>query len=77
MTMTSSSCGGCNRCQMINLTLNAEQVKKSNEPLATLASYWRIKGKILFGILLKHASIDGEQQQGDSWLHVGQDVHPD
>ncbi|KAK7317272.1 hypothetical protein RJT34_01353 [Clitoria ternatea] len=72
-----SSLGGCNRCQMINLTLNAGQVQKSNEPLATLASYRRIKGKILFGILLKYASLDREQQQGESWLHVGQDVHPD
>lgn len=36
------------------------------------------QGKILFGILLKYAGIDGEQQQGgDSWLHVGQDIHPD
>jgi len=35
------------------------------------------QGKILFGILLKHVSIDGEQQKGDFWLHVGQDVHPD
>ncbi|XP_061345071.1 molybdenum cofactor sulfurase-like [Gastrolobium bilobum] len=71
------SLGGCNRCQIINLTINAGQVQKSNEPLATLASYRRVKGKILFGILLKYASIDGEQQQGDSWLHVGQDVHPE
>ncbi|XP_047160316.1 molybdenum cofactor sulfurase-like isoform X2 [Vigna umbellata] len=71
-----SSLGGCNRCQIINLALNSGQVQKSNEPLATLASYRR--GKILFGILLKHATIDGEQQQGaDSWLHVGQDIHPD
>ncbi|XP_022634624.1 molybdenum cofactor sulfurase isoform X3 [Vigna radiata var. radiata] len=73
-----SSLGGCNRCQIINLALNSGQVQKSNEPLATLASYRRVKGKILFGILLKHATIDGEQQQGaDSWLHVGQDIHPD
>ncbi|KAH1040792.1 hypothetical protein AAZX31_09G002100 [Glycine max] len=72
-----SSLGGCNRCQIINLTINAGQVQKSNEPLATLASYRRVKGKILFGILLKHVSIDGEQQKGDFWLHVGQDVHPD
>lgn len=72
-----SSLGGCNRCQMINLTLNAGQVQKSNEPLATLASYRRAKGKILFGILLKQASIEGDlQQQGDSWLHVGHDLHP-
>ncbi|KAK7313969.1 hypothetical protein VNO77_39176 [Canavalia gladiata] len=72
-----NSLGGCNRCQIINLVLNAGQVQKSNEPLATLASYRRVKGKILFGILLKYAYIDGEQQEGDSWLHVGQDVHPD
>ncbi|KAK7405438.1 hypothetical protein VNO78_06733 [Psophocarpus tetragonolobus] len=71
-----SSLGGCNRCQIINLTLNAGQVQKSNEPLATLASYRRVKGKILFGILLKHASVDGGQQKCDSWLHVGQVVHP-
>ncbi|XP_027356558.1 molybdenum cofactor sulfurase isoform X2 [Abrus precatorius] len=73
-----NSLGGCNRCQMINLALNAGQVQKSNEPLATLASYRRVKqGKILFGILLKYASIHGEKQQGDSWLHVGQEVNPD
>ncbi|PNY07466.1 molybdenum cofactor sulfurase-like protein, partial [Trifolium pratense] len=35
------------------------------------------RGKILFGILLKYASVNGEQQQCDSWLHVGQEVHPD
>jgi molybdenum cofactor sulfurtransferase len=35
------------------------------------------QGKILFGILLKYASVNGEQQQCDSWLHVGQEVHPD
>lgn len=71
------SLGGCNRCQVINLTLNAGQVQKSKEPLATLASYRRVKGRILFGILLKYVSVNGEQQQGDSWLHVGQEVHPD
>ncbi|WJX49485.1 Molybdenum cofactor sulfurase [Trifolium repens] len=71
------SMGGCNRCQVINRSLNAGQVQKSKEPLATLASYRRVKGKILFGILLKYASVNGEQQQCDSWLHVGQEVHPD
>ncbi|XP_073226054.1 molybdenum cofactor sulfurase isoform X4 [Cicer arietinum] len=71
------SLGGCNRCQIINLALNAGRVQKSNEPLATLASYRRVKGRILFGILLKYESVNGEQQQGDSWLHVGQEVHPD
>ncbi|CAK8575226.1 unnamed protein product [Lathyrus sativus] len=71
------SLGGCNRCHVINLSLNAGRVQKSKEPLATLASYRRVKGRILFGILLKYASVNGEQQQGDSWLHVGQEVHPD
>ncbi|KAL5073402.1 hypothetical protein RYX36_012386 [Vicia faba] len=70
--------GGCNRCQVINLTLNDGQVQKSKEPLATLASYRRVKGRILFGILLKYESVNGEQQQGDSWrLRVGQEVHTD
>ncbi|XP_057454448.1 molybdenum cofactor sulfurase isoform X2 [Lotus japonicus] len=68
------SLGGCNRCQIINLALSDGQVQKSKEPLATLASYRRVKGKIVFGILLKY---DGEQQQGESWLHAGQDVHPE
>ncbi|KAJ7949642.1 Molybdenum cofactor sulfurase [Quillaja saponaria] len=44
-----TSLGGCNRCQMINLVHDGGQVKKSNEPLATLAAYRRTKGKILFG----------------------------
>ncbi|KAE9620929.1 putative molybdenum cofactor sulfurtransferase [Lupinus albus] len=70
------SLGGCNRCQMINIAQNDGQVQKSKEPLATLASYRRVQGKILFGILLKYASDDGEWQQVDSWLHVGQVVHP-
>ncbi|KAF7824910.1 molybdenum cofactor sulfurase isoform X1 [Senna tora] len=72
-----SSLGGCNRCQLINLAQKDGQVQKSNEPLVTLASYRRVKGKILFGILLRYESGDGEQQKSDSWLHVGQDVHPD
>ncbi|MED6130548.1 Molybdenum cofactor sulfurase [Stylosanthes scabra] len=72
------SLGGCNRCQMINFAQNAGQVQKSNEPLATLASYKRVKGKILFGILLKYESSDEEQQHDDdSWLHIGQHVHPE
>ncbi|RYQ85526.1 hypothetical protein Ahy_B10g105095 isoform D [Arachis hypogaea] len=71
------SLGGCNRCQMINFSQNAGKVQKSNEPLATLASYRRVKGKILFGILLKYESSDEEQQHDDSWLHIGQHVHPE
>ncbi|CAL0328717.1 unnamed protein product [Lupinus luteus] len=70
------SIGGCNRCQMINIEQNDGQVQKSKEPLATLASYRRVQGKILFGILLKYASDDGEWEQVDSWLHVGQVVYP-
>ncbi|XP_029145582.1 molybdenum cofactor sulfurase isoform X2 [Arachis hypogaea] len=71
------SLGGCNRCQMINFSQNAGEVQKSNEPFATLASYRRVKGKILFGILLKYESSDEEQQHDYSWLHIGQHVHPE
>nr|XP_011460723.1 PREDICTED: molybdenum cofactor sulfurase isoform X2 [Fragaria vesca subsp. vesca] len=76
-----TSLGGCNRCQMINIVHEAGQVRKSNEPLSTLASYRRDKGKILFGILLKYEkSIGGwdgdEKDDDDLWLRVGQDVHP-
>lgn len=38
-----TSLGGCNRCQMINISNEAGLVKKSNEPLTTLASYRRVK----------------------------------
>lgn len=41
----SQSLGGCNRCQMINISNESGQVKKSNEPLTTLASYRRVKVK--------------------------------
>ncbi|PON58797.1 Glycine dehydrogenase [Trema orientale] len=69
------SLGGCNRCQMINIVHTAGQVQKSNEPLATLASYRRVKGKILFGILLRYESSD-EEQDNDIWLQVGEEIHP-
>ncbi|KAK0597739.1 hypothetical protein LWI29_028205 [Acer saccharum] len=68
-----TSLGGCNRCQMINIFLKDEQVQKSNEPLATLASYRRTKGKILFGILLKNNILEPD---ADSYLEVGQEIHP-
>ncbi|KAK9937512.1 hypothetical protein M0R45_014295 [Rubus argutus] len=76
-----TSLGGCNRCQMINIVLEAGQMWKSNEPLATLASYRREKGKILFGILLKYGKRtvgwdDDDNDEYDPWLQVGQDVHP-
>ncbi|XP_062115811.1 molybdenum cofactor sulfurase isoform X2 [Humulus lupulus] len=70
-----SSLGGCNRCQMINIVHTDGQVQKSNEPLATLASYRRVKGKILFGILMRYESNDGVQDS-DIWLQVGDEVHP-
>nr|XP_023926826.1 molybdenum cofactor sulfurase-like [Quercus suber] len=72
-----TSLGGCNRCQMINVVHTAGGAQKSNEPLATLASYRRSKGKILFGILLRLHETDNEvEQETDSWLQVGQEVHP-
>ncbi|KAK4439592.1 Molybdenum cofactor sulfurase [Sesamum alatum] len=65
-----TSLGGCNRCQMINTTFTGGTVQRSNEPLATLASYRRLKGKIYFGILLKmYDSIDQE-----AWLRAGQEI---
>lgn len=72
-----TSMGGCNRCQMINLYQSSGQVIKSKEPLATLASYRRQKGKILFGVLLNYE--DGMEEDDayvERWLKVGQDVYP-
>lgn len=72
-----TSLGGCNRCQMINIVHDeAGLLQKSNEPLATLASYRRMKGKIFFGILLKYERSEPVGRDGDLWLQVGQDVHP-
>ncbi|XP_057950227.1 molybdenum cofactor sulfurase isoform X2 [Malania oleifera] len=71
-----SSLGGCNRCQMINFDCQAGQVQKSSEPLATLASYRRTKGKILFGILLRYEKGNEAGHGADSWLRVGQDLTP-
>ncbi|XP_059661845.1 molybdenum cofactor sulfurase isoform X2 [Cornus florida] len=70
------SLGGCNRCQMINLNFQAGEVQRSNEPLATLASYRRVKGKIFFGILLRYESSNKVGTGTDSWLRVGQELHP-
>ncbi|KAK9004716.1 hypothetical protein V6N11_042174 [Hibiscus sabdariffa] len=71
-----SSLGGCNRCQMINFYQQTGQVKKTNEPLATLASYRRVKGKILFGILLRYDPGNKAELDTNSWLKVGDEVHP-
>ncbi|XP_020394925.1 molybdenum cofactor sulfurase isoform X1 [Zea mays] len=72
-----TSMGGCNRCQMINQYQSSGQVIKSKEPLATLASYRRKKGKILFGVLLNYE--DGMEGEDDAvverWIKVGQEVH--
>ncbi|XP_058080205.1 molybdenum cofactor sulfurase isoform X3 [Magnolia sinica] len=75
-----TSLGGCNRCQMINLNPQTGQVQKLKEPLATLASYRRVQGKIFFGILLKYE----ENMRLGGWkdndpeprLQVGQRVYP-
>lgn len=67
------SLGGCNRCQMINLSAQDGKVQRSNEPLATLGTYRRMKGKITFGILLRYDSIT--RKESDEWLHVGEEVH--
>ncbi|XP_050223530.1 molybdenum cofactor sulfurase isoform X2 [Mercurialis annua] len=70
-----TSLGGCNRCQMINLVNQSGQVQRSNEPLATLAAYRRVKGKILFGILLKYDNSHELGLSTDSWLQVGEEVY--
>ena len=44
---------GCNRCNMINVDQVTGQFPASGEPLVTLASYRRVKGKIFFGVLLE------------------------
>ncbi|OWM89521.1 hypothetical protein CDL15_Pgr024269 [Punica granatum] len=72
-----TSIGGCNRCQMINMTSEGGEVIKSKEPLATLASYRRQKGKILFGILLRYEAVaEEEQDRKYSRIKVGDEVHP-
>ncbi|KAJ3679297.1 hypothetical protein LUZ60_017308 [Juncus effusus] len=70
-----TSLGGCNRCEMINLDRTSELVRKSKEPLSTLASYRRYKGKILFGILLRYEDDPTGEETGERWLHVGQEVY--
>ncbi|XP_021731765.1 molybdenum cofactor sulfurase-like isoform X1 [Chenopodium quinoa] len=72
-----SSLGGCNRCQMINFDHQSEHVHKTSEPLATLASYRREKGRILFGILLRVEKCSLENKELNSWLAVGEEVYPD
>ncbi|CAK9203239.1 unnamed protein product [Sphagnum troendelagicum] len=44
--------GGCNRCQMVNIDQATGFHHSQSQPLATLASYRRVEGKITFGILL-------------------------
>eukprot|EP01018_Ginkgo_biloba_P031481 Gb_30425 [translate_table: standard] len=80
--------GGCNRCQMINIDPQTGLPSKS-EPLSTLASYRRVKGKILFGVLLMHEQqcssmdlstgtiSDYSRNQDDLMLKVGHMVIPE
>ncbi|PWA45494.1 molybdenum cofactor sulfurase [Artemisia annua] len=70
------SLGGCNRCQMINISYQAGEAQRSTQPLATLAAYRRAKGKILFGILLRYECENEVKEETSSWLQVGQEVHP-
>lgn len=70
-----TSLGGCNRCQVINIhSHGGEKVRRSKEPLATLATYRRVKGKILFGILLRYEK--DATKDFDPWLHVGEQIFP-
>ncbi|XP_068654808.1 molybdenum cofactor sulfurase isoform X2 [Aristolochia californica] len=73
-----TSLGGCNRCQMVNLDVQAGQLERSKEPLATLASYRRFQGRILFGILLKYEESikQGEEEVLETRVQVGQRIHP-
>ncbi|KAI3965813.1 hypothetical protein MKX01_010770 [Papaver californicum] len=77
-----TSLGGCNRCQMINLDPVTGHVKRSKEPLATLASFRRSKGKIFFGILLRYENgeaVVGLKDNEDTTpqIQVGQMVYPE
>ncbi|GMG99326.1 hypothetical protein Nepgr_001166 [Nepenthes gracilis] len=44
-----TSLGGCSRCQVVNVDHHGGQIQKSNEPLATLASYRRTKQSVKRG----------------------------
>lgn len=71
------SLGGCNRCQMVNQEYQEGIVRKSKEPLATLASYRRVKGKITFGVLLRYEPSNDTGEETDPWIQVGQEMIPD
>ncbi|KMZ64025.1 Molybdenum cofactor sulfurase [Zostera marina] len=74
-----TSLGGCNRCQIINLDPWNAHAEKSNEPLATLASFRRVKGKILFGILLRYEKQTtkdlNQEKEEETWVEVGQKIN--
>ncbi|XP_010272265.1 PREDICTED: molybdenum cofactor sulfurase isoform X4 [Nelumbo nucifera] len=73
-----TSLGGCNRCQMINIDHHTGKAQRSKEPLATLASFRRLKGKITFGILLRYEKSEmvGSIEDSTSLLQVGERVYP-
>lgn len=75
--------GGCNRCQMINIDQSTGRSQEGSNPLLTLASYRRSKGKILFGLLLasstqenfkEQAGRHGAKDQCDRVIKVGSKV---
>ncbi|KAJ7535046.1 hypothetical protein O6H91_12G016300 [Diphasiastrum complanatum] len=65
--------GACNRCQMVNVNQSTGDTHPQSQPLLTLSSYRRVKGKILFGILLVQ---DGESQPGLE-LHISTMSRPE
>ncbi|KAI5083295.1 hypothetical protein GOP47_0003038 [Adiantum capillus-veneris] len=70
--------GGCNRCQMINIDQSTGRSQEGSNPLLTLASYRRSKGKILFGLLLANSEKDQERARthttADRIIKVGTKV---
>ncbi|CAK9863850.1 unnamed protein product [Sphagnum jensenii] len=74
--------GGCNRCQMVNIDQATGFHHSQSQPLATLASYRRVEGKITFGILLTQDNFGSTHQSVEQnsiveletdyvkWLHA-------
>ncbi|KAL4200828.1 hypothetical protein AMTRI_Chr02g255600 [Amborella trichopoda] len=71
--------GGCNRCQMINISPWSGQVQMSKEPLATLASFRRVQGKILFGVLLRYETfpVVDKGEETEHTIQVGTRIYPE
>lgn len=56
--------GTCKRCSMINVDTN--RMSRENEPLKTLFTYRKEKGRVIFGILLSRVSL------GLGYIQVGE-----